>query len=190
MNSKIYQKLSYFPGPNKVIKLNYIRLLLWKLFFSFLFRITPNIKIFFNNLRIVFLKICGAKIGKGVMIRSNVKIYFPWNIHIGEFSWIGDRVVLYSLDKIIIGNDVCISQESYLNTGTHDHKKPTFDLIIKPIIIEDQVWIGARCFINLGVRIGFGSVVGVCSNVIKDLPSGMICYGNPCRPVSPRVTEI
>ena len=68
-------------------------------------------------------RLFGAKIGKNVIIRPSVKMTYPWNIEIGNNSWIGDNVVLYSLDKIEIGNNVVISQNSYLCTGTHNFSK-------------------------------------------------------------------
>lgn len=108
---------------------------------------------------------------------------------IGDYGRIGDNVVLYSLGEIRIGNHSVVSQRSYLCTGSHDYHKLTFDLYTKPIILDDQVWLAADVFVGPGVHIGEGVVVGVRSNVLQDLPEGMICYGNPAKPVKRRIIE-
>ena len=56
----------------------------------------------------------------------------------------------------------------------------------KPIHIEDEVWLPNDIFIGPGVTIRKGAIVGARSTVLSDLPSGMICYGNPAKPVKPR----
>jgi putative colanic acid biosynthesis acetyltransferase WcaF len=93
------------------------------------------------------------------------------------------------LGEINIGSNVVVSQKSYLCTGSHDYQKPTFDIYAKPINIEDQVWVATDVFIAPGVTIGKGAVVGLRSTVLNDLPAGMICFGNPAKPVKPRIME-
>jgi len=58
------------------------------------------------------------------------------------------------------------------------------------IIIENDVWIGAKSTIMSGVKIGNGSVVGSCSVVTKDVPPYSIVVGNPARVVKLRFTEL
>lgn len=135
------------------------------------------------------LNLFGARIGKGVIIRPSARFYYPWNIEIGDYSWIGSGVELYSLDKIRIGNHCVISQNSYLCTGSHDPADRTFGLQVAPIIIENGVWIAANCFIAPGISIGANTVVGASSSVFRDLPSQWICLGNPCKPHKSRVMK-
>src|SRR5690606_10593464 len=79
------------------------------------------------------LLLLGANIGEGVKIRSTAKFTYPWKVKIGDYSWIGDNVELYSLDKIDIGSNCVISQKSYLCAGTHNVQDPHFGLITRPI---------------------------------------------------------
>lgn len=157
------------------------RYIAWRLVLAPFFRLTPDVRSC-DRLRSWLLRRGGAKIGRGVVTRPNVRVYLPWNLEIADNCWIGDRVTLYSLGKIELGSNVCISQGCFLNTGSHDHSDPAFNLLIRPIVIEEQSWVGANCFVNLGVRIGKGTVIGASSNVVKDIPSGVIAYGNPCEP--------
>lgn len=127
----------------------------------------------FHNMysfRTLLLKLFGAKIGKNVKIRRKVEITYPWKLEIGDNTWIDDDVILYNLDYIKIGSNCSISRRSFLCTGSHDITKETFDLITKPIVIEDSVWIQADCFIAQGVTIGEGSIVGARKNVFKNVP--------------------
>ena len=106
---------------------------------------------------------------------------------IGDNSWIGDNVYLYSLDNIIIGDNCVISQNTYINTGGHSISDSTFDLITKEVHILDGSWVGANCFVNFGVVINENVVIGAMSNVTKDLPANSICHGNPCKKVKTRI---
>lgn len=133
------------------------------LFFMHSFPIPSQIKVF-------ALKLFGAQIGKGVVIRSRVNITFPWKLEIGNDVWIGDDVYILSLEKVKIGSNVCVSQQAFLCTGSHDFKQETFDLTVKPITIEDGVWVCARVFIGPGVTVGSESVCFAGSIVTKNVP--------------------
>lgn len=89
--------------------------------------------------------------------------------------------------EIAIGNDVVISQKSYICAAVHDYTEPTFDIIAKKVIIQDQVWIATDVFVAPGVTISHGALIGARSSVFNDMPSGMICTGTPARPVRPRL---
>jgi putative colanic acid biosynthesis acetyltransferase WcaF len=159
---------------------------LWWMVQSTLLRLSPQ---FMYGWRRWLLRLFGAKIGQGVLLRSSVEITYPWKVSIGDWSWIGDNVRLYSLGEIEIGKNVVISQNSYLCTGSHDFCRPAFDIYAKRIRIESESWIAADVFVAPGVRIGEGVVVGARSTVLHDLPSMMVCYGNPARPTRPRLSE-
>ncbi|MAR92625.1 MAG: colanic acid biosynthesis acetyltransferase WcaF [Pseudomonadales bacterium] len=133
------------------------------------------------------LRLFGANIGKGVLIRPSVRITYPWKIVIGDYSWIGDNTELYSLGEIHIGRHVVISQRSYLCTGTHDYQNSNFALITKPIVIEDQAWVATDVFVAPGVTIGEGAVVAARSTVTKSLKGGIIYRGNPAKAVRDRL---
>ena len=150
-------------------------------------------KLFFDGsvlpwyrLRRLWLRRFGARLGDGVLIKPGAKITFPWRLSIGRHTWIGEDAWLLNLAPIEVGNNVCISQRAFLCTGSHDWAKTTFDLVVKPIHIEDGAWICADVFVGPGVKIGENTVITAGSVVTQDMPPGMVCSGNPCKPVKPR----
>lgn len=101
--------------------------------------------------RCALLRMFGAKVGRGVVIKPAVRIKFPWKLTVGNYSWLGESVWIDNLDRVEIGDNCCISQGVYFCTGNHRWDKATFDLVTKPIIIEDESWIGARATLLPGV---------------------------------------
>lgn len=132
------------------------------------------------------LRSFGGNVADGVVLKPKAKITFPWKLSVGKNSWIGEEAWLLNLNEIKVGDNVCISQRAFLCTGSHDWSKDSFDLIVKPIVIEDGAWICADVFIGPGVTIGRNTVVTAGSVVTKDLPADMICAGNPCVAVKKR----
>jgi putative colanic acid biosynthesis acetyltransferase WcaF len=126
-------------------------------------------------LRVIILRAFGARIATGVVIKPHVRVKFPWRLSIGAHSWIGEDVWIDNLAQVSIGAHCCISQASYLCTGSHDWSKPTFDLVVKPIVIEDAAWICARATVGPGVRIGEGAVLALGSVATRDLDP-WFCY--------------
>jgi putative colanic acid biosynthesis acetyltransferase WcaF len=161
-------------------------ILLWWLVQAIVFPLTPHS---FHTARITILRWFGAKIGRGVMIRPTARFTYPWKVAIGDYSWIGDDVVLYSLDQIAIGSHCVISQHSYLCTGSHDIHDPAFGLQTAPIQVGNGAWVAADCFVGPGVQIGANAVIGVRSNVLKTMPEQQVCWGNPCQARYPRTLQ-
>ena len=153
--------------------------LLWWLVQAIAFPLSPHT---FNSFRKGLLQLFGAKIGTGVIIRPTARFTYPWKVEIGDYSWIGDDVVFYSLDCIRIGNHCVISQKSYLCTGSHDIQDSGFGLITAPIAIGNGVWIATDCFIAPGVQIGANAVIGARSSVFSSIPAQQVCWGTPTRP--------
>lgn len=135
------------------------------------------------------LRLFGAKVGKGVILRPSVHTQFPWKVSIGDYSWIGDDVVLYSLGEIWIGSNVVVSQRSYLCAGSHHYQKVAFDIYSQPIVLEDECWLATDVYVAPGVIIGQGTVVGARSSVFKSLPPGKICMGSPAKVVRDRIEK-
>jgi putative colanic acid biosynthesis acetyltransferase WcaF len=140
----------------------------------------------FSSLRILFLRLFGAKIGQGVVIKPFVKIKFPWKLQIGDHTWIGESVWIDNLDEVMIGNHCCLSQLVYICTGDHDWKSSRFDLTRKPVKIDDNAWLCARSTIAPGVKVGEGAVLTIGSVAIHDLDAWVIYSGNPAQPVKRR----
>ena len=143
-----------------------------------------------SGLKVAALHAFGAKVGNGVVIRSRVNITFPWNLEIGDHVWIGDEVGILSLGTVRIGSNCCLSQRAYLCTGSHDHRQETFDLIVRPIHIEDGCWVGAGVFVGPGVTLRSGTVCAAGAVVVKDAGPEQVIGGNPARPIpsTPRVS--
>jgi putative colanic acid biosynthesis acetyltransferase WcaF len=139
--------------------------------------------------RCTLLRWFGAKIGKQVIIRPTARFTYPWKVEIGDYSWVGDDVVFYSLAPIRVGEHCVVSQRSYLCTGSHDISDPRFGLMSAPIVIENGAWIAIDCLVGPGVTIGANSVIAARSSVFRDMPPGQVCMGTPCRVVKPRIMQ-
>ena len=161
-----------FRGKSKL----YVQL--WWLVQAILISCSPQV---FYGWRRFWLRMFGAKIGKKVLIRPSVKITYPWKVSLGDYSWIGDDVVLYSLGEIEIGSNTVISQKSYLCTGSHDYTKETFDIFAKKITVGNGCWLATDVFVAPGITIGDGVVVGARSSVFKELKPNWIYKGSPAK---------
>jgi putative colanic acid biosynthesis acetyltransferase WcaF len=183
MNNPPYQDLSSFRLPPGFRGRSAWQVQLWWLVQATLFRGSPQ---FAYGFRRALLRMFGARIGKGVIIRPTATVTYPWKVSIGDHAWVGDDAVLYSLGQISIGAHAVVSQRSYLCGGDHDYALVDFPIRGRDVCIGEQAWVAADVFVAPGVTVGAGAVVGSRSSVFKDLPPGMVCMGNPCRPVKPR----
>ena len=180
------QDLSQFRLPSGFRGRSAVIVQLWWLVQATLFQHSPQ---FAYGFRRWLLRCFGAQIGRSVLIRPSVKITYPWRVRIGNYSWIGDDVVLYSLGDIVIGDNAVISQRGYLCAGDHDYTKTDFPIRGRPIIISSEAWVAADVFIAPGVTIGKGSLIGARSSVFTNMPAGMLCVGSPCKAVKKRSTS-
>ncbi len=180
------QKLDEFRLPPAFRGRGALACQLWWLVQSFFFATSPQ---FMYGWRCFLLRLFGAKIGKNVIIRPSVRVTYPWKLTVGDNSWVGDYVDLYTLGEIRIGNDSVVSQRSYLCTGSHDFTKIDFPIYAEPIVIEDGVWIATDVFVAPGVTVHRNAVVGARSSVFYDLAEGYVYVGSPAKPVKPRVQE-
>lgn len=139
-----------------------------------------------SALRAVLLRAFGARIGAGVRIKPGLRVKFPWRLSVGDHSWIGERVWIDNLAEVQVGSNSCLSQEAYLCTGSHDWQKDGFDLVTRPIIVEDQAWLCARASVGPGVTIGQGAVLTMGSVATTSLAPWQIYQGVPARPVRAR----
>ncbi|KQS30700.1 putative colanic acid biosynthesis acetyltransferase [Dyadobacter sp. Leaf189] len=156
---------------------------LWWIVQALLFRTSPQ---FMYGWRRFLMRCFGAKVGKNVIIRPSVQTQFPWKVSIGDHSWIGDDVRLYSLGHITIGDNVVISQKSYLCTGSHDYTDESFPIFAQEIKIEPGCWLATDVYVGPGVTIGAGTVIGARSSVFRSLPAKKICVGSPAKAIRDR----
>lgn len=135
------------------------------------------------------LRLFGARIGEGVVIKPMVNIKYPWKLEVGEHAWIGEGAWIDNLDQVKIGAHACISQGALILSGNHDYSKSTFDLMVKPIHIGNGAWIGAKSVVTQGVTVGDHAVLAVGSVASGDLEPYGIYRGNPAEKVKDRKIE-
>jgi putative colanic acid biosynthesis acetyltransferase WcaF len=160
------------------------REVLWMITSLLLFRACP---FKFSALKRATLRCFGARVGRGVVFKPNLRITFPWTLTLGDHVWLGEECWILNFAPVTIEDHVCVSQRAFLCTGNHNYKSPTFDLITKPIRVERGAWIGANVFVGPGVTVGSHAVVSAGSVVSKDLAPYGIYQGNPAVWVKQRV---
>lgn len=143
----------------------------------------------FYGIKNLLLQLFGAKVATGVAIKPCVNIKYPWLLTIGNNAWIGEDVWIDNLVMVNIGSNVCISQGALLLTGSHNYKKPTFDLITGSITLKDGAWIGAKAIINQGITIGTHAVLTSGSVATKNLEAYAVYQGNPAVKIRDRIIE-
>ena len=142
-----------------------------------------------SPLKRFWLRALGAKLGKGIVLKPRLRIKYPWNLTIGDHSWIGEGVWIDNLDHVHIGHHCCVSQGAYLLCGNHDYTRPTFDLITRPIILEDGSWAGAKSILGPGAVLGKEAVLSAGSVGLGALAAGKVHQGNPAQPIRDRVVQ-
>ncbi|HBC46547.1 MAG TPA: acetyltransferase [candidate division Zixibacteria bacterium] len=106
----------------------------------------------------------------------------PAVLEIGNRTSVGDGTQIHCGESIKIGNDVLISWD--VNILDHDyHSSGGGKVMPRPVVIEDEVWIGIRCLILKGVTIGKGAIIGAGSVVTRDVPPYTFAAGNPAKAI-------
>ena len=179
-NLSIYNNYPFSPGGNA------LKRFIWHYVNAVFFK-TGVLPI--SGIKVALLRMFGAKIGAGVMIKPCVNIKYPWHLTIGNYTWIGENVWIDCLLPVKIGSNVCLSQGAVLITGSHNYKKPTFDLITGTIILEDGVWIGALAVVNQGITVHSHAVLTTGSVATRDMEAYSVYQGNPAVKIRPRVVS-
>ena len=156
---------------------------LWLVVSLILFRLCP---FSFSALKRAVLRVFGASIGRNVTIKPQITITFPWKLTVGDHVWLGEECWLLNLERIVIGSNVCISPRAFLCTGSHDYQRPAFNLIVKPITIEDGAWLGAGCWVGPGVKVGSHAILSAGSVMTQNMKPWSIYRGNPAEFLRPR----
>ncbi len=139
--------------------------------------------------RRMVLRCFGATVGKHVNTYPSTRIYFPWNLVVGDWSAIGEDVLIYNLGPVTLGEKVTVSHRAHLCAGTHDYTRPDLPLRKPPIEIQGQAWVCADAFIGPGVTVGEGAVVGARAVVMKNVEPWTVVTGNPARFAKKRVLD-
>ncbi|HEX6542018.1 MAG TPA: oligosaccharide flippase family protein [Ktedonobacterales bacterium] len=139
-----------------------------------------------------YRRVLGWDIGRNVSILMGPYIQMTGirtsgrRVSIGNGTVINQRCLIYTSGGLIIGNNVSISAEVALVTGSHDINDPEFPSDYRPIIIDDYAWIGTRAMILQGVTIGQGAVVMAGAVVTKDVEPFAVVGGVPAKPITER----
>lgn len=183
MSEKLKTDLSKFKNTWYKMGANPFKLYMWyfakEMFINSAFPI--------NSLRIFILRLFGAKIGSGVVLKPHVVIKFPWNLTVGTNVWIGESVWIENQAKVTIEDNCCLSQRSMLITGNHDYRKTTFDLIIGEIILKEGAWVGADAKVCPGSILQSHSILTVGSVASGILEPYSIYQGNIAVKIKDRV---
>ena len=139
----------------------------------------------FSGVRVLSLRLQGAKIGSRVSLARSISVNFPWNLEIGDDCWIGEEVLLINHEKITIGSNVCISQRAIVCSGSHDFRSASLEFAHKPVVIKDGAWVCLDAKVLPGVTIGECSVVSAGEIVRKSLPDYSMLVGGQVRQIEP-----
>jgi putative colanic acid biosynthesis acetyltransferase WcaF len=142
-----------------------------------------------SKVKVFWLRLFGAKIGSGVIIKPNVNIKYPWKLSIDNNCWIGESVWIDNLDDVTIESNVCLSQGAFLLCGNHNYKTKSFELIVKPIVLKQGAWIGAKSIVGPGVTVFEHAILSIGSTTSSDLEAYGIYRGNPAQKVKQRVIQ-
>jgi putative colanic acid biosynthesis acetyltransferase WcaF len=140
-------------------------------------------------LKAALLRAFGARIGRGVVFKNRINVKYPWNLSIGDHSWIGEAAWIDCLGKVTIGANVCLSQGVVIETGNHDWSKRTFDLIVRDVVVEDGAWAAVKSLLLPGSRLASHAVLGAGSVLSGDTESYGIYLGVPAKKMKERVID-
>ena len=121
-------------------------------------------------------------------------------IEIGDYCFLGQNSKIWALERITIGHRVMISHNCFIvDNLTHPidptkrhaqylekiglGEKTELDLEPAPVVLEDDVWVGASAILLPGVRVGQGAIIGAGAVVTTGIPSRVLAVGNPARVV-------
>lgn len=183
MLSHIQVNLAAFDGSDFDKGAGFLKTTLWYFVNALIVRASWNP---FMGIKIAMLRLFGAKIGKGLVIKNNVTVKSPWNLVVGDNCWLGEDCWIDNLDKVFIGSNVCISQGAMLLTGNHDYTVVNMPYRNAAIHIEDGAWIGAKTVVCPGVTVRRNAILTVGSIVTKDMEVNGIYQGNPAVKIRER----
>ncbi len=130
-------------------------------------------------------------VGENVWIEPDFRCEFGKNITIGDNVYINFGCVILDCGQVTIGSDTLIGPNVGLFSGNHTtdaEERAAGGLIPRPITIGSRVWLCGNVSVVPGVTIGDDTVIGAGSVVTRDIPSGVVAAGNPCR-VLRKITE-
>lgn len=173
---------------NRLTRRNRLARLLWSVVNALAFRPTPRWTL--HGWRRGLLRVFGAKVGEGCRIDPGARIWAPWNLEMGDYVAIAKSVDLYSVDRIVIGSKVTISQRAFVCTAGHDISSVQRPLTHAPVVIGNHCWIAAEAMIHPGVVVGEGAVIAARAVLRHEAKPWTIWAGNPAREVGQRKLDV
>ena len=124
---------------------------------------------------------CGS-VGRAVRLRMPVTIYAPEGLTIGDEVDIGEYAVIRASGGVRIGSRVQIAAHAILTSRGHPEEPPRHGRVVDaPVMIGDDVWIGAGAVVLPGVTVGDGAIVAAGAVVTRDVPPRSVVAGVPAR---------
>lgn len=182
--TKVHDQANRFASPWSIKRR--LLYLTWSFARALLFRPSPKYLFQWRNW---LLRAFGARIGHNVFISQSAVIRMPWHLVVRSDACVGEHAEIYNLGPVTIGARSTVAQHAYLCAGSHDFSRPDVPLITAPISIGDDVFVGARAMILLGVSVGDATIVGAGAVVAKDVPPRVVVIGNPARLLRTRDAE-
>ncbi len=145
----------------------------------------------FNNLRpneidkrtSLIIKLVGKTSAK-FYIEPPFRCDYGYNIEIGENFYANYNLVILDCAKVVFGDNVFVGPNVGIYTAGHplhfDLRNQEYEYAL-PITIGNNVWLGGNVVINPGIKIGDNTVIGSGSVVTKNIPAGVLAFGNPCK---------
>lgn len=171
-----------FVGPTFSLG-NRLRRLAWTVAWALLARWTPPGA---HRWRVALLRSFGARVSWRAYVYPSARIWAPWNLRIDDEGTLARRVDCYNIAPVAIGRRAVVSQGAHLCTGTHDHRRPEFPLVARPIDLGERSWVCAGAMVGPGVRVGAGAILGLGAVTTRDLSPWTVYAGNPAMPVQAR----
>jgi maltose O-acetyltransferase len=125
-----------------------------------------------------------GKIGQNSIIEAPFYCSYGQNIHIGDHVYLNVSCTILDCNEVHIGHHVMIGPVVQIYTAAHHLTAETRIQgweVAKPIVIEDNVWLGGGAILLPGVRIGRNAVVGAGAVVSRSVPANTVVAGNPAR---------
>lgn len=135
------------------------------------------------QVRRVFLRAMGHDLHGTARIMSGVHFTLG-RVRIGPGAFINHGCLLDAAGGIAIGSRVHLAPRVAVHTSTHafgDASCRAGTLIVRPVTIEDGVWIGAGAQLLPGCRVGKGAMIGAGALVLKDVESSALYVGTPAK---------
>ena len=125
-----------------------------------------------------------AACGHNVRLSPNVRILSVERLSLGNDVDINDFTHIFAGGGVSIGDGCLISSHCVLASVTHPKELARrTELVLRPIRLERNVWLGAGALVLPGITVGEGAIIGAGAVITRDVPAGSIVAGNPARSI-------